>query len=217
MNAAPGDKGRWGTMPERDDPADGVNLKEPGVPNSDLVSTLVVWMRGLTVSLLTAVPLVVFAADSPDPMTQSLDPVPSPKLDPAEVVRIQVEALRINSDLDTGIALTYRFASPGNKSFTGPLARFTQMIRSSPYDRLLNHLTARYGPVAVDGDEAHQMVIIIDANGDEVAYVWVLTRQNEGKFKDCWMTDAVMPAQRPTQRKLTQRLVQGEALSACLM
>jgi len=72
--------------------------------------------------------------------------------------------------------------------------------------RLLNHRSAQYSPMAISGNEAHQMVIIIDAEGEEIAYVWALSRQTEGVCKDCWMTDAVIPAERQVQRRLTQRL-----------
>ena len=154
---------------------------------------------GFAALLLAAVPLLVSAAVSPQPTEQAKVAAPAPGLDPAEVVRIQVEALRNNSLLDEGIELTYRFASPGNKRVTGPLVRFTAMVRSPPYDRLLNHRSARYGPLAVSDDEAYQRVIITDSEGEEIAYHWVVSRQSEGEFKDCWMTDGVVPVQRPNQ------------------
>jgi hypothetical protein len=112
-------------------------------------------------------------------------------------VRVQVEALRTNSPLDEGIRLTYRFASPGNKSYTGPIGRFIRMLRSAPYDRLLNHRSARYGPVSISGTEAFQTVTVIDKEGEETAFRWLLSRQSRGAFKDCWMTNAVIAA---TQR-----------------
>ena len=153
---------------------------------------------------LAVVPLILRAASPLEPTYQTPNPVPSPELAPSEVVRIQVEALRENGPLNDGIELTYRFASPGNKRSTGPLDRFIEMVRSAPHDRLLNHLDADYGRLAVAGEEAYQTVVITDNKGDELAYVWVLSRQGKGAFKDCWMTDAVIPAQRPVQRRLTQ-------------
>ncbi|MGB5260313.1 MAG: DUF4864 domain-containing protein [Gammaproteobacteria bacterium] len=129
--------------------------------------------------------------------------MPSPELDPVEVVRIQVKVLPNNSPRNEGIELTYRFASPENRRFTGPLARFVQMVQSEPHDRLLNHRQARYEPLAYSGNEAHQPVIITDSAGEEIAYHWVLVRQTEGEFKGCWMTDAVIPSVRPGQRVIT--------------
>ena len=49
---------------------------------------------------------------------------------------------------------------------------------------------------------------------NEVGYVWVLSRQTEGAFKDCWMTDAVIAAEREVQRQLTQDTMPAERLSA---
>jgi hypothetical protein len=154
---------------------------------------------GFAALVLAAVPLLVSAAVSPQPTDEPKVTAPAPGLNPSAVVRIQVEALRNKSLLDEGIELTYRFASPGNKRVTGPLVRFTAMVRSAPYDRLLNHRSARYGPLAVSDDEAYQRVIITDSEGKEIVYHWVLSRQSGGQFKDCWMTDAVVPVQRPSQ------------------
>ncbi len=88
------------------------------------------------------------------------------------------------------------------------------MVRSAPYDRLLNHRRAEYSPMAVSGNQAQQIVVIIDAEGEEVGYVWVLSRQTEGPLKDCWMTDAVIPAEREVQRQLTEHPLWTERLSA---
>ncbi len=135
--------------------------------------------------------------------TQDGEPAPSPELTASDVVRIQVEALRGNTPSNKGIEITYRFASPGNKEYTGPLTRFIDMVSAAPYDRLLNHRSAEYSPMAVDGDQARQVVMVIDAAGEETAYIWVLSRQTDGSFKDCWMTDAVIPAEPSAPRKLT--------------
>lgn len=157
---------------------------------------------GLVAVLAATVPIISIAALSSPPTAASVGLMPSPQLEPSDVVRIQVEALRENTPLNEGIELTYRFASPANKRSTGPLDRFLVMVRSAPYDRLLNHLSARYGPVAVSGDESSQTVIVTDKGGEEVAYVWTLSRQQEGEFEACWMTTAVIPARGSGQRHL---------------
>jgi hypothetical protein len=156
--------------------------------------------------------MFVGAAQSTAPRHQPVASAPSPELDPSTVVRIQVEALRTNSLLNEGIELTYRFASPDNKRITGPLARFTEMVRSAPYDRLLNHSSARYSPMVISADEAHQIVIITNMEGEEIPYHWVLRRQSEGEFKDCWMTSAVIPAEPPVQRDSVQLFTRSDAL-----
>ena len=93
-------------------------------------------------ALLTITALTINAAVVPKQVPALQQTAPSPALNPGEVVRIQVEALRKNGPLNEGIELTYRFASPGNKQVTGPLDRFVRMVSSAPYDRLLNHLNA---------------------------------------------------------------------------
>lgn len=129
-------------------------------------------------------------------------PQPRPELTPAEVTRIQLEALRTNTRTDEGIDLTYRFASPANRRTTGPLSRFVRMLRSPPYDRLLNHRAVRYGPLEVDDDTAYQPVVVTDSAGAQVAYVWVLTRQRDGEYEGCWMTDAVISSDVPADLQL---------------
>jgi len=168
---------------------------------SYLVSAALRSVKESFLLVLATLPLVVTAALPIESILPQKDPAPSPELEPPAVVRIQVEVLRKNSALNKGIQLTYRFASPDNKRYTGPLNRFTEMVRSAPYHRLLNHLNAHYGPVAVSGDEAYQVVTIIDEAGAEAAYVWVLSLQSEDEFKDGWTTDAVIPADRPTTRR----------------
>ena len=159
---------------------------------------------GITVLIMMLLPVNVTASSAPNTDTLLMSAVPTPELEPADVVRIQVEALRNNSPLDEGIELTYRFASPANKQVTGPLIRFTAMVNASPYDRLLNHQRASYEPLAIAGDMAHQLVSITDTVGEEITYHWVLVRLSEGPYKDCWMTDAVIPTSQPVLRILTQ-------------
>ena len=153
-------------------------------------------MRALLLLLVPAV--LVLARPSSDGPT---DPVPSPDLSPAEVVRIQVEALQANDDPrpDAGIEAAFRFASPGNRRATGPLPRFAQMIRQG-YGDMLGFAAAEYDPVKVEGDRAAQRVTLVQADGRRVAYVFGLSRQRGGDCDGCWMTDAVAPAEAPPSR-----------------
>ena len=61
---------------------------------------------------LAAIPFAIEAGAASSPTSEWERRVPSPSLDPAVVIRIQVEALRANSLLNEGIKLTYSFASP---------------------------------------------------------------------------------------------------------
>jgi hypothetical protein len=116
---------------------------------------------------------------------------PSAKLDPQEVVRIQMEALKYNDEKNRGIEIVYRFASPGNRVNTGPLPRFIGMINGQAYRPMLNHSAAEYGEIEVLGDRAAQRVSIIVEDGSIIVYVFVLSKQQGDECNGCWMTDAV--------------------------
>ena len=122
------------------------------------------------------------------------DPEPSPDLAPEAVVKIVVGALQQNDEPseDAGIATAFRFASPGNRAATGPLARFRAMIRSG-YSDMLGFRRATYGEMQFEGDEAAQRVTLFQADGSRTTYVFALSKQRGGECDGCWMTDAVVP------------------------
>mgnify|MGYP001300903023 FL=1 len=64
---------------------------------------------------------------------------PNEKLDPYDVIKIQLEALKKNDSKDKGIRQTWMFAHPDNKKVTGPYARFRIMIYGQQYKHLINH------------------------------------------------------------------------------
>lgn len=118
---------------------------------------------------------------------------PSPALSPAEVVAIQLHALQANDERsDAGIATVFQFASPANRSITGPLDRFVELVKTPEYSPMLNHRRAEPGPLVTSGDLAEQRVVITTAAGERVSYVFVLARQRSGAYADCWMTEGVL-------------------------
>ena len=123
-----------------------------------------------------------------NPLSETL--VPDPDLSPAEVIRIQLEALRHNDEHDRGIAVAFRFASPANKANTGPLSRFIPMIKEGPYALMLDFRDAAYGPVETVSNRARQRVTLTGARAS-MTYWFYLSRQTEAPYADCWMTDAV--------------------------
>ena len=122
------------------------------------------------------------------------DPEPSPDLSPADVVRIQVEALQANDDPhpDAGIEAAFRFASPGNRAATGPLPRFARMVKGPVYGDMIDAARAEFGRVAVDGDRAAQRVTLFHDDGRRATYVFGLSVQEGGDCDGCWMTDSVV-------------------------
>lgn len=122
-------------------------------------------------------------------------PKPDPALSPAAVVQLQLAALaRVDQpERDAGFAVVFGFASPGNRSQTGPLKRFAGLIRDA-YPAMLNHRSTTLAPLVMQGDIALQGVELIDRIGVLHRYVFELSKQQDGEYKDCWMTDSVYQA-----------------------
>jgi hypothetical protein len=120
---------------------------------------------------------------------------PDPSLSPQDVVSIQIEALRNNDTPyeNRGIEVTFNFASPANKRMTGPIERFAAMVRNPIYAPMINHQTARYGKLMIEGDIASIDVILISEDGAYVGYRFTLSRQHGNQYEGSWMTDAVVP------------------------
>jgi len=116
-------------------------------------------------------------------------PGPHPSLTPAEVVVAQLDALGRRGD--DGIALAYRFASPANRRAIGSMDRFERVVRSPAYAPMLDHRSAELGPGRVEGGRAAVAVALTAADGSRHAYLFELSRQRDGAWTGCWMTDSV--------------------------
>ena len=66
---------------------------------------------------------------------------PNSNLKPIDVLMIQLNSLKNNDNhyMDSGIEQTWEFAHPTNKTSTGPLERFKQMIYGESYKILISH------------------------------------------------------------------------------
>lgn len=120
---------------------------------------------------------------------------PHASLPPEMVVRIQMEALGKNDEpySDRGIEITWRFASPDNRIFTGPLGRFKAMIHGAVYGPMLNHNSVEYENLRVDGPRPQLDVIVLTRENRYVGYRFGLSRQKSPACDGCWMTDSVVP------------------------
>lgn len=137
-------------------------------------------------SLLTILlALLATVARAEDPAARG----PSAELDPPQVVQAMLAALKKNTD--KGIAELYRFSSPGNREKTGPLEAFRSMIRDG-FPDLLGHREARTGPPLIDGDRAMLPVEVVGSDAQVHRYIFLLSRQEGGDCKGCWMADAVV-------------------------
>ena len=121
---------------------------------------------------------------------------PQPRVEhsPAEVVSILVEALKRNPGTvdDAGIETVWSFASPGNRAITGPLERFTAMIKAG-FSDMLGFAGSRFEEINVAGNRAVQVVWLQQRDGREVGYAFQLGRQTSGQYQDMWMTEGVVP------------------------
>ena len=149
--------------------------------------------------------LFVGCATTPDGLAPIRNSEPSPDLTPREVVQIQLRAFGNNNAEDEGIEIGFRFASPGNRRRTGPLPRFTAMLKGPAYGVMLEHDRAEYAAVVVREEQAVQRVRLI--RGDTVAvYDFYLRRQNETDCQGCRMTEAVYLSGAGTIREGQQTL-----------
>lgn len=126
-------------------------------------------------------------------------PHPAPSLTPTEVVTIVLNALKHNDDPrpDAGIETTFEFASPANREATGPLARFALVIKNPAYRAMLGFKSATRARLELDGTHARQRVVIIGPDGTRVTYVFLLSKQPDGPYANCWMTDGVIRQKDP--------------------
>lgn len=145
----------------------------------------------VTVATGCASTQIQLPGQSPAAEPEATEIAPNPNLSPREVVQIQVEALQHNDPADTGIEITFRFASPENRQFTGPLAHFKRLVKNPVYRPMLNHKLAEYEPIVIAGDTATQRVTIVQPNGQATVYLFSLSKQHSSSCDGCWMTDSV--------------------------
>jgi hypothetical protein len=133
------------------------------------------------------------------------DQKPSPQLSPEDVIRLQIEELSAAGDVAGRIARCYRFASPENKKYTGPITRFSMMIKVPPYDALLDARRFLVGRAAIEGNQAHLLLTVVNDKNELAIFRCFLSKQTAVEFKDCWMTDAVLPVGGPKQPAVPAR------------
>jgi hypothetical protein len=119
--------------------------------------------------------------------------LPDSKLQPADVVQIQLRGLSHPGKDAVGILQCFVFASPGNRSATGPLDRFGQMVRQEPFACLGDARATLIGTPQIDDRFAKLLVTVVDQRQQLRAFTFILFKQQGGPFADCWMTEAVYP------------------------
>ncbi len=141
--------------------------------------------------------LLMFSINS---FADDCSPAPSTDMTPQTVVKTVVNALRDNDGEDNGIRTVFCFASPGNKTNTGPLERFTSMIKRG-FPDMLNHEASYFEEMKIDGDVALQPVWLTTSDGEEIGYMFKMGKQKSGEFEGMWMTDGVFPIREGAKRE----------------
>ena len=124
-------------------------------------------------------------------------PRPNSGIGPGEVIQAVVRALEnYNSPSpNAGIFTAYQFASPANRTNTGPYGNFLRLIKNPAFAPLLVRHATEFGPLAVQGDHAEQEVSLRTDDGRVARFYFVLSRQSsqqtQGRCAGCLMVDQV--------------------------
>ena len=119
---------------------------------------------------------------------------PKPALKPLDVLLIQLNSLKNNNNpyKDAGIEQTWEFAHPVNKSTTGPLERFKQMIYSDSYKILISHENSEITTLKETENIFVYKVTILSKDKKKYYYIWQIEKNLiDGNLKNCWMTTRV--------------------------
>ena len=130
---------------------------------------------------------------------------PNPERTAREVIVIQLEALQTNDtpSINSGIRQVWAFAHPRNRAITGPLARFTRMIRGPGYNVLIKHRRHQIQRLSIGDAAAVFAVQVVSQDGGFYRFRWQLRRVSTDAGA-VWMTTQVSPAQR-TGEQLSRR------------
>jgi hypothetical protein len=122
---------------------------------------------------------------------------PNPERTAREVIVIQLEALQTNDtpSINSGIRQVWAFAHPRNRAVTGPLSRFTRMIRGPGYSMLIKHRRHEIQRLSIGDAAALFAVQVVSQDGGFYRFRWQLRRLSTDAGP-VWMTTQVSPAQR---------------------
>lgn len=120
---------------------------------------------------------------------------PHPSLKPKNVIEIQLKSLQQNNKPipDAGILQTWEFAHPNNRLVTGPIGRFTLMMKSQNYRYILYHRNHTIEPVFKTHGRSQFAVTITTLDGQKMTFKWELQKVQKGEFSGSWMTTSVSP------------------------
>ena len=120
---------------------------------------------------------------------------PHPDIQPQNVIKIQLKSLQQNNKPtpDAGILQTWAFAHPSNKIITGPVERFTLMMKSQNYKNMLYHRNHSIELVFKSKRYSQFAVSITTLDDQKMKFKWELEKVQKGEFSGSWMTTSVSP------------------------
>ena len=116
---------------------------------------------------------------------------PDKDLTPYDVVKIQLEALKLNDVNDGGIKQTWIFAHPNNKKATGPYERFRIMMYGQQYRFLLNHSSHKIELFMNNSKKFIYKIKILAQDKQLLFYEWHVEKGSDEDCNNCWFTSAV--------------------------
>ena len=116
---------------------------------------------------------------------------PNEKLEPYDVVKIQLEALKDNDEKDNGIKQTWLFAHPDNKKVTGPYERFRIMIYGEQYRHLIDHSSHKIKLISNSPNTYIYRIEILTSSKKLFFYEWHVQKGSANNCNNCWFTSAV--------------------------
>ena len=120
------------------------------------------------------------------------------KLDARQVVEAQLVSLKNNDQPfpDAGIDAAWSFAHPSNQRATGPLERFTRMLKSPTYRSLLNHSAHKLELIiATETSATFDVLVFPGGNAAPIRYRWTVALVESGERAGEWATTAVSAPQ----------------------
>jgi hypothetical protein len=107
-----------------------------------------------------------------------------------ETLELQLGALGSNAALgdDFGIRYAFALASDANRAATGPIERFTRMVKAG-YRPLLDYKTVEVEPMGGCSSRKSFLVHVVGQDDEKTTYAWSMSRRaSDG----AWATDAVL-------------------------
>lgn len=120
---------------------------------------------------------------------------PSPEHSPTDVVRFQLAALKKMDQPHpgAGVELVYAFLSPDQRDTIEGLDQLAALFARPPFHHLVGFKSAKLDVARISGNHAQQLVQIQIKDNLYAFYVFLLTKQEEGEYADCWMTVGLLP------------------------